>query len=385
MPRTAKPTKRRGGKSLQICHVITTISRGGAENQLLILAKLQVLQGDKVTIVPLKGNLELMESFLRIGAEVDLTLYRKNFIAQVRTFNFSQQLKFDIVHCHLPQAELLLAFTLRKRPIITRHFGGAFYPNRNKFLSLFLSNFASRKSTAVIAISKSVNEYLSSSKEILKPSKIRVVEYGFCVKTFLGDYQVKKSRFEINAGQLHFGTLARLSPEKDLKTLINASSLLSGELDLNLQVKIFGDGPIKHDLERQILDLGVQDKVSLCGRTMNPVLTLSKFDVFVLTSQFEGFGMVLLEAMSIGLPIICSRIPSSVEILGETGAAIFFEPGNPIDLSNKMRNVQTYLATNYQAEQAKRLDLYASEVMLAKINTVYRESLAKHDSSDITE
>jgi len=367
---------------LQICHVITTISRGGAENQLLILAELQASQGDKVTILPLKGNLELMESFLRIGAEVNLTLYGKQFIDQVRICNFSPLLKFDIVHCHLPQAELLLAFTLRKRPIITRHFGGAFYPSRNKFLSAILSRLASRKSLAVIAISISVKEYLRSSKEISKPSKIHVVEYGFCPKSFVGDNQVKKFRFGRNADNLLFGTLARLSIEKDLKTLINASSLLFREHGLKVQIKIFGEGPVRQDLEKQILNLGVQDKVQLCGRTMNPVQELSRLDVFVLTSHFEGFGMVLLEAMSIGLPIICSRIPSSVEILGESGAAIFFEPGNAADLSEKMSNLQEYLVPNFQLEQAKRLDLFSSATMLAKINAVYRESPGIRESLD---
>jgi len=52
----------------------------------------------------------------------------------------------------------------------------------------------------------------------------------------------------------------------------------------------------------------------------------------LLTSIFEGFGMVLLEAMACERPIICSNISTAREVLGDSGAAIFFEPGNEVDL-----------------------------------------------------
>jgi glycosyltransferase involved in cell wall biosynthesis len=202
---------------------------------------------------------------------------------------------------------------------------------------------------------------------------VYTVEYGFNSSLFVGEGYAKKSQAQRRANNFHFGTLARLSVEKDLKTFISAASLLSGQDGLNFQFKIFGDGPLHRELEQNISDLGMRDHVQLCGRTMNPAQVLSTFDVFVLTSQFEGFGMVLLEAMSVGLPIICSKISTSVEILGESGAAVFFEPGNAADLSEKMRRISEHLDSDFQLEQAKRLELYNSKVMLAKINNVYKK------------
>ena len=360
---------------MRICHVTTTISRGGAENQLLILAELQVSQGDQVTIFPLEGELELLDSFLRIGAEVDLSLHKKHFLNQIFVCNFSQKMKYDVIHCHLPQAELLLALTFNKKPIISRHFGGAFYPNGNKHISQFLSRFATRKSRAVIAISKSVKEYLVSSNEISRSKFIDVAEYGFSQEKFLGGLQAKETLSLRNKKDRLFGTLARLSVEKDLITLIKAASIIPRRCNSNPNFKVYGDGPMKNELERQIKCLCVEDRVQLAGRTMDPAHILATFDVFVLTSQFEGFGMVLLEAMSLRLPIICSRIPSSVEIMGESGAALFFEPGDAFDLSRKIMNVQNLLASNYQVEQAKRLDLYNSHRMITKMNNIYRKSV----------
>ena len=109
-----------------VTHVITTICRGGAENQLLILCREQVRQGLSVTVVPLKGNPELLKDFLEIGVQVNLSLTGKKFLIQVLQMN-SKRFKSDIWHAHLPQAELLLAFKKRNGVVITRHFGGKFY------------------------------------------------------------------------------------------------------------------------------------------------------------------------------------------------------------------------------------------------------------------
>lgn len=356
---------------LNICHVITTIARGGAENQLLILAENQVLQGDKVTIIPLKGDLELLQSFIQIGAHVDLSLHKKQFVKQIYICNFKRLLDFDIIHCHLPQAELLLALTMKKKPIISRHFGGAFYPKKNRILSKILSKLATRKSLAVIAISKTVSEYLRESKEVSKSQKIRVVEYGFSAKSFAGANNLVKAHFQNE--NIICGTLSRLSVEKDLSTLLLTSSILNKEKDSKFKFRIYGDGPLRQNLEQQICDLGIRNNVQLCGRTMDPAKELLSLDIFVLTSIFEGFGMVLLEAMSVGLPIICSDIPIFKEILGESGAAIFFKVGNAYDLSEKLQGFPELLHPKYQEEQAKRLDKFSQERMLEKMNFVYRE------------
>lgn len=334
------------------------------------------MQGDTVTIFPLKGSLELLDSFLKVGVVVDLTLHKKNFINQVLICNFTDLLKFDVIHCHLPQSELLLALVYGKNPIVTRHFGGAFYPRTNKFFSTVLSRVALRKAASVIAISNFVASYLRSSKECSASKLISVVEYGFEPQIFLQDKKMKKPQHLRNNQKLIFGTLARLSPEKDLRTLIIAASKASNQSELDFSVRIFGGGPLRSELQQIISESGMLNRVQLFGRTMNPIDALYTFDVFVLTSIFEGFGMVLLEAMSIGLPIICSRIPSSVEILGESGAAIFFQQGDSKDLSEKMSNISKFLNPNYQLEQSKRLELYRSKAMLTKINAVYRQFMS---------
>jgi len=81
---------------LKICHYITTISRGGAENQLLLLVSNQIKSGNQVTIVPLKGELELYEDFNKIGAKVDLDFVGKKFLVQILRMSTIKNKNYDI-------------------------------------------------------------------------------------------------------------------------------------------------------------------------------------------------------------------------------------------------------------------------------------------------
>jgi glycosyltransferase involved in cell wall biosynthesis len=354
---------------LKICHYITTISRGGAENQLLLLVKNQIKSGNQVTIVPLKGELELYEDFENMGAKVDQNFVGRKFLAQILRIHTLKNKNYDIHHAHLPQAELLLAFSPIKDYIITRHFGGQFYPNSNPLISKFLSRIASVRARKVIAISESVKELLIKLREIKKHKKITVVSYGFDAADFVGKLNnqpsLKSMRFTI-------GTLARLSVEKDLPTLIKSIKILkSKDNKRDYQLQIFGDGELRIKIAHLIKELKLAESVALMGRTKDPAAALSNFNLFVLSSKFEGFGLVLLEAMSLNVPIIASKIPAAIEVLGTDGAGVFFEPGNADDLAEKILNLESYLDKSFAERQNKRLQLFDDKEMENRVRQAY--------------
>ena len=124
---------------MKINHFITTISRGGAENQLLILVEEQVKLGHSVAVFPLKGRLDLGAEFRNVGAEVNLGLHEKGLLTQlirVHTIKFSDE---EIIHAHLPQAEIVAHFAKCMNKLSTRHYGGKFYPKFPKVLSSWIS------------------------------------------------------------------------------------------------------------------------------------------------------------------------------------------------------------------------------------------------------
>ena len=355
--------------SIKICHYITTISRGGAENQLLLLVGNQIKSGNQVTVVPLKGDLDLYAEFTELGAKVEKKLVDKKFILQIIRMLIRKNRKFDIHHAHLPQAELLLAFSPVKNYIITRHFGGQFYPNSNKSISKILSRISSARAKKIIAISESVKKLLIDLREISKPEKIIVVPYGFNSVAFVKNYSKKTGAESQN---YLIGTLARLSVEKDLPTLIKAFKILqSTGLKDNYKLRIFGEGEFRDKIEGLIKNLNLEINVQLMGRTMNPAEELSKFDLFVLPSKFEGFGLVLLEAMAFNIPIIASNISIANEVLGEDGAGVFFEQGNERDLADKILNIKTHLDASFIEKQNFRLSLFNDTVMERRVRQAY--------------
>ncbi len=325
---------------MKVNHIITTIQRGGAENQLLVLAKQQLMQGVDVSIYPLKGELELKKDFEALGAGIDLTLHNLTFLRQVLRLRRNPFPTHEIVHCHLPQAELLASTANIKKYIVTRHFGGQFWPGSRKFVSSYLSRYATKGAASVIAISNFVKATLINLDEVKDRELITVVHYGFNPEEFLRGTKPPVKNPASN--KVTLGTMARLSEEKDLPTLISAMNVLVNEKNTeNIELKVFGSGDQKEKLESQIKQFRIGKKVELCGRTQTPALEMSKFSIFILCSKFEGFGMVLLEAMSLGLPIICSNFETALEILGEKGAAIYFNAGDPIDLATK---IESYIA-----------------------------------------
>ena len=356
--------------NLEICHFITTIARGGAENQLLILARNQVNSGKKVKVVPLKGQLELLEELVKVGVEVDKTFVNKSFVIQVLKMWLGRRNKFDVYHAHLPQAELLLAFSPIKDYVITRHFGGQFYPEASEMLSRFLSRISSSRASKIIAISEAVRKILIELNEIEAIEKIKVIPYGFNASKYT---QNVKSKRQDASSILTIGTLARLSSEKDLSTLIKGFQILRMKIITGqYEVKIFGEGNRREEIQSLIDDLELGEYVHLMGRTMHPAEEISRFDIFVLTSKFEGFGLVLLEAMAFNKPIITSRIPAALEILGEDGAGIFFEPGNEKELADKIENLDLLLDKNFIQKQKDRLILFDDIKMEEMVYSAYR-------------
>lgn len=104
-------------------------------------------------------------------------------------------------------------------------------------------------------------------------------------------------------------TVGRLSPEKNHVRLIEAFARVHGENPLTRLV-IVGDGPLYDSLQSLVLELGLFNAVKLVGHTPNPYQLMKQADVFVLSSDYEGQPMVLLEALVLGLPVITTSFGS---------------------------------------------------------------------------
>ena len=351
----------------RILHVITTISRGGAENQLLILAKAQIRDGFQVDVIFLKGEPELAIEFEDVGAKVNSSLLGYHPIYQV--FALRKYLKnySGFVHAHLPRAELMTAFSSREF-VFSRHNAEPFFPRSPKAISNALSKFVSHRARAGIAISNAVKDYLLESGEICKCCHLYVVYYGiepvmpdFHVK---GDYQEKHPRI---------GTISRLVRQKDLETLLSAFAIVLSEFP-KAELLIVGSGPLESSLKEFAKNLGIENSVKWLGRTSDTESFYRSLDTFVLTSRYEGFGLVLLEAMNFQVPVVATNISAIPEVVGSNHPLIS-ELSNPKSFAIHIVNsLSPSIRTQVIEFQRSRLLLFETQRLVSALNEIYSKS-----------
>lgn len=110
----------------------------------------------------------------------------------------------------------------------------------------------------------------------------------------------------------------RLSAEKDYPTLLRAFALMKGRQDAKLI--ILGEGDERENLEKLAKALGIDSDVRLLGYVANPYPYMASATVFVLSSIYEGFGNVLVEAMACGTPVVSTDCPYGPGEILEGGA-----------------------------------------------------------------
>ncbi len=361
-------------KKNRIIHLITTIERGGAEKQLLILTREQALQGLDVEVFYLKGQPELKSEFEKFGVKVNQSLVNKTFIKQNIIFRKIIRSRRVVVHAHLPKSELISALTCRKnRFVITRHNSEAFWPGMSKFISNFLSKFVTMRSAHIICISKAVKSYIENRGEVSRSSQISTVHYGYDK-----NYQMNSSTqnefsslFKPFRSSLKIGTIGRLVDQKDYPTLFSAckSALSKGAA---LELFIIGEGELRKELEVRVESLGITERVHWLGKTADINDYLLELDLFILPSKYEGFGLVLLEAMQAGKVILASNNSSIPEVLGSSYEGLF-KTSDVNELSELILKIQkdASFPTRLVQTYSDRLALFSPSNMSEKISHIY--------------
>lgn len=112
-------------------------------------------------------------------------------------------------------------------------------------------------------------------------------------------------------------TVARLEKQKSIDVLLHAFSLVLKEKEVKLI--IVGDGSLKKELESLAITLGIKEHVDFYGWVENPYALMSKADLFVLSSWYEGFANVIAEALACGCPVVSTNAPSGPSEILEDG------------------------------------------------------------------
>ena len=148
-------------------------------------------------------------------------------------------------------------------------------------------------------------------------------------------------------------SVGRLTEQKGYHFLLTAINLLKEKRKVELD--IIGDGPLRNKLEQQAQSLGLAQKVNLLGYRTDVLELMSGADIFISSSLWEGFPTVILEAMTIGIPVIATDIPGTRELIdnGNTGILV------PVENPEAMAKAVSYLISN--PDVAERLVINAKE------------------------
>jgi glycosyltransferase involved in cell wall biosynthesis len=358
----------------KVLHIITTIEFGGAEKQLLVLTKTQILEGRLVEIIYLKGSPELLKDFEDLGVKVTTKFANSYPPFQVlKILIYLKKNRYGIIHAHLPRAELLcavLSYFLKSKFFYTRHNAEKFFPKGPGFVSRLLSRSVTNRFECGIAISQAVKNFLLVNKEIARNSKLHMIYYGFFPTK--SDSFLKYEKLTIN-NQKNFtiGTIARLTTQKNLPTLIESIVLLKNKMNLNLL--ILGDGPKKNELQQLIDDLCLTERVKILPRTRGIEEFLKSLDIFVLPSFYEGFGLVLLEAMNLQIPIIASNNSAIPEVMGKE-YQFLFDCYSAEDLASKILQIAEIDKAKLIVYFKNRLEIFNAEEMCKQVSGMYAAS-----------
>lgn len=167
----------------------------------------------------------------------------------------------------------------------------------------------------------------------IKKSKIKVINNPIDIKKirYLSE---EKSEIEVDKNKINLITVGRLNPVKQHDYLIDMFSKLD---EKQYHLYIIGEGSEKIRIEKRIKELGLEENVTLLGKKKNPFSIVKQCDIFILTSKYEGFPNVVLEALALNLPILSLRSPGGIlEIIKEGDNGYFFEGEN---FENNIRKV----------------------------------------------
>jgi glycosyltransferase involved in cell wall biosynthesis len=269
----------------------------------------EVVRGSASDEVIFLGYKSKQVSGLKLGA-----------IAKINKIVTKEPFLFVIAHRAKPTYVALLGTDL---PVISVHHN---YNDYSKFTRRILVNFF-KKRILMFGVSDSVRDDLRRDLKSWHPEQIQTL-YNRIDVAATQNVMVNKAEarqaLNLPADAWVIGNVGRLHHDKDQATLIEGFAKALPRLPANSLLLIAGKGPLEDALKQQVAKLKLQSSVIFAGNVPDAKRYFKAFDVFALSSDREPFGMVLLEAMAAGLPIICSDCGGGAEIVRDVGALFPF-------------------------------------------------------------
>lgn len=325
-------------EKINVLLLLYSIKPAGAEKVVLSLAKYIDKGKFNPVVCALKGG-ELLNDFIKLNIPVYVLNKKTGFDLSViwKLYKIIKKEKIDIIHSHnfSPNfwGRLIGYITGVRILIITEHTIATAKTRVQKLIDRLLSGITDK----IIAVSHRVRESHIEQEKIL-PGKIITIYNGIeCSKidmekalSFKNSFQKK---FNITHTNYLITTIGRLEPPKGHINLFRAIPQVVNKYP-EAMFLIVGDGFLRKQLEKLTQELRIQKNVVFTGfrNDINDILSIS--DICVVPSYREGFSITVLEAMSVGKPIVATDVGGNTEAIIDGVTGIIVKPDDHVALAN---------------------------------------------------
>lgn len=281
----------------------------------------------------------------------------------------------DIIYAHSSKAGVLtrLAINSRKIPIVYNSHGWAFNMRTSKIkktLYVIIEKVCAINTSKIVCISESEKE--SALKfNICSKNKLKTIYNGIDLnKTTKKDKENILNEIGFDKNSFIIGQVGRLDEQKNPLMFVDIAKELINK-NVNACFLLVGDGKLRINVEERIKEYGLEEKFYITGWTSRVIDYISSMDMGLLTSRWEGFGLVLVEYMSLALPVIASNVDGIPNVIQNEYNGIL------CDCNEKMQFVNSIIRVMNDEKLKNKISRNGS--IVAKKNFSIERVVNEHD------
>ncbi len=323
---------------IRLAFVIPTLDQSGAERQLTLLACNLPRDRYVIKVFALNRGGLYADQLRSHGIEVEVLQKRFRFdpLTYIRLRRGLAAFCPDIVQSYLFAANSYVRLPgicpASAKIVVSERCVDSWKSDWQKKLDRWLIS----RTHAMTANSQSVAEFYHSLG--VPRELISVIVNGIPLSPISPNRDAARSRLGLSDSHRVVGFVGRLAVQKRLKDLIWAFQLLRQTIQ-NARLVIIGDGPERQALDDLAVNLDCRQLIDFAGHREDAYELTAAFDVFCLPSEFEGMSNSLMEAMSLGLPIVASDIAANKELITHEQTGLLYKPGNTSDLTLALKRL----------------------------------------------
>lgn len=334
-----------------ICFLITGLNIGGAEVQLVSVAKRLKSLGwspSVISMLPAEGELadELKSSDIGVSS-LNMAKGLPDPRAIFRLVTRLRRARPAVLHSHMLHANLLARAAI------------FLWPGPKLICTIHSVNSGSRSIQLAYRATDPLPDLITAVSHAAgsgfvrngaaSASKMRVVPNGVDLTRFRPDRRDRRlMRHSLGVdGQFVWLAVGRFDPPKDYPNMLRAFSQVRRS---HIELLIAGQGPLRAEAESLIRDLGIGDRVRLLGLRSDIPQLMNAADAYVMSSQWEGLPIVLLEAAATGLPIVATGVGGNDEVIVNNQTGILVPAQKPCALAEGMQQMM-------DMDEPKRLEM----------------------------